>query len=117
MPDPDFPRDRALVSRETNTNNESENTMKTNEIAVTDLRPGFVIVEHSGTKHEKTTTVRHIGTCFRRGFAHVNPTHTERNSKGGHALCFDMTSRVIVKDDEKTADVPVFRPTLTLAEE
>lgn len=89
--------------------------MKTKTIAVTDIRPGFVIVEHKGTRHEKTTTVRRLDACTRRGFVHVNAAHTERNSKGGHALCFDLTSCVTVKDDETTNDVPDFVPSVSVS--
>lgn len=92
--------------------------MKTNEIAVTDLRPGFVIVENKGTKHEKTTTVRRLDPCTqRRGFVHVNAANTDRGSKGGHALCYDLISSVHVKLTDETADIPTFAPTIVLGED
>jgi len=91
--------------------------MKTREIAVTDLRLGFVIVENKGTKHEKTTTVRRLDACTRRGFVHVNGTATERGTKGGHALCFDLIAPVHVTITEQTETVPVFVPTIVLGED
>jgi hypothetical protein len=91
--------------------------MKTREIAVTDLRPGLVIVENKGTKHEKQTTVRRLDACTRRGFVHVNGTGTDRGTKGGHALCFDLIGPVHVTLTDQTETIPVFAPTVVLGED
>lgn len=89
---------------------------KSKEIAVTDLRVGFVIVVSKGTKHEKKVPVRRLSTC-RRGYVHVNAVNTEGRTKGGHGLCYDLISCVDVVNDDRTNDVPAFVPTVVLTGE